>query len=180
MNILTAMLISVLLTAACGRGDSTDDILLRTDEDAGNDALGAPLITADPDDGRRRAGGFANYVATMADMERFADATRNLKQVAREHPELEAATVFNLSELDQTESRLRSDPRLVNAIEDAGLSPAKYAMLSSLTVLIGLASLAPPDKAEAMIREANIHPDNVEFFRKNGERIRELNAAAQQ
>ena len=171
-----SILMLLLLTAGCRDERSPDD------PEAAAEALGAPAITAgsgskkdnheDGSDGRA-------YVASMKDMEAFAEATRNLKQLARRHPELQSKAVFNLSEIDRMAGNLDSDPRLIEAVEDAGLTTRKYAMLSSLTVLMGLASLASDEEARKMTADAQVHPDNLVFFRENAARIRELNEAAQ-
>jgi hypothetical protein len=174
----TSLLLLLLLIGGCREERSPDD------PEAAAEALGAPTITAgsasSEKHGREDEVEPDAYVANMKDMEAFAEATRNLREIARRHPDLQSKTVFNLSEMDRMVANLNSDPRLIEAVADAGLTTREYAMLGSLTVFMGLATQASEEEAARLMADADIHPDNLRFFKENAARIRELNEAAQQ
>ena len=120
------------------------------------------------------------YHATMADMRAFANATRNLNDVAKANPKLAAKTRANLQELDKLAPNIESEPLLRAAVQKAGLSPQKYQMLNQLTAVMGFASVMSDADAKAMLAETRIHPANLAFFKKHAAEITALNRAANQ
>ena len=120
------------------------------------------------------------YRATMADMRAFANATRNLNDVAKANPKLAPKTRANLQELDKLAPTIESEPLLRQAVQKAGLSAQKYQMLNQLTAVMGFATVMSDADVRAMLAQTGIHPENLEFFKKHANEISALNRAANQ
>lgn len=120
----------------------------------------------------------AKYVANMQDMQKYAQALKQLNEAARANPALKP--LIELRTDRSFSETIKGHPQLVAAVQRAGLTPLQYEFLSGLMLLSGFAQLAASDaEAMKMLKDAGIHPDNYLFFKKYGDQITALNKAAQ-
>ena len=73
--------------------------------------------------------------------------------------------------LDETVKRLESEPVVVAAIRDAGLSPREFMMITMSFLQTGMAAavakMHPKANQDSLIRSMKVNPDNVKFYNEN-------------
>ncbi|HVI25947.1 MAG TPA: hypothetical protein VM576_07110 [Xanthomonadaceae bacterium] len=117
-----------LALAACNGQDapSTDPAAATTP------AVEAPAAAAETEQKEAApASDTASFELTMDGVDRWLEATRNIADLVKQDPALEDATAMDASEsTDAYVARLDSLPKVVAAIDEAGLSTRDYAMTS--------------------------------------------------
>lgn len=171
------------LAVACGGGNDV----------AANDAGGIPDVSADgvPDVADGTESGqqadlreLASYRLTMEDVRAWAAATHNLEAVAQrylaEHPEAaEQADDEEVSadaSLDDLEAYYDRIPGAREAVEDAGLSVHRFALIGNAVLQAGMADYAVQQGADPkdLAAKAGIHPDNIAFAAEHRAELAQL------
>ncbi len=67
--------------------------------------------------------------------------------------------------------RIESEPMMVGAIRQAGLSPREFTMITmammQTAMAAGVAQMRPNDNQDSLIREMKANPENVKFWKAN-------------
>jgi hypothetical protein len=120
-----------------------------------------------------QAQNLSQYVLNDADMYKYNRAHDNLQRVAKAHPQLAHLVKMRADQLDRIAPNLESQPLLRKAVTDAGLTTQKYALINTVVLVVGIATLMETDaEAMALLREAGIRRENLEFFRSYARRNR--------
>jgi hypothetical protein len=73
--------------------------------------------------------------------------------------------------LDDMVRRIESEPMMVSAIRDAGLSPREFTMITISMMQTGMAAavakMRPTDNQDSLIRAMKANPDNIRFYNEN-------------
>jgi hypothetical protein len=142
----------------------------------GDAAPGASAGTADaPAVGGDDAAAIAEYELTMDKMDRMYAAQRNIAVAIRDMTPAERATMeaTDMAEgsLDEFTRGIENNPRIRQALEDAGMEPREYATATMAMVSAAMASSVlqsrPSDDQDSLAREMNANMDNIRFLRDN-------------
>jgi hypothetical protein len=113
-----------------------------------------------------------NYKLTVDDLRNFLQVGRNLKQVRRAHPELEAHTYVDPQNLDKWVATVDANPVLLKAVTDAGLTTHQYSTMVMVVMLTSMASMnSDPALALKFMKDAHLHPANLEFVKAHEQEL---------
>ena len=119
------------------------------------------------------------YELSMDKVDKLFAAQRNialkLKDMSPEEREAmkarNDADESNDDSLDETVRKIESEPALVAAIRDAGLSPREYALLTVSLMQSGMAAgvlkMRPNENQDSLAREMKANPANIRFIQQN-------------
>lgn len=120
-----------------------------------------------------------NYVLTMDDVRKWANAQNNLKAAVRQHPELANDAQIVIDRLDSTQARIDRNPVLLRAVTDAGLTTHQLTTLEALMFINGMMQMdSDPEHARAELRKAHFNPANYDFVKQHAAEISALNSPA--
>jgi hypothetical protein len=174
----TIPLALAIVTAACGKKtEPADD-------------TGVPDVGAEVPDVATRGGSsddsdmreLSRYQLTMADLQKLGVAHQNLKRIAQQHPNLvedEEEEQSGEKSLDEIEAEIERVPQLRKAIEDAGLSVRKYAVINLVLMQASAANMLVQHgaKPDSIAREIGTHPENIRFVREHEAEVARLQRA---
>lgn len=166
------LLAAFLLLGACS-----------ADKDAASGAAGDGAGTASTTAAGRQAeedlADVTKYRLSMDKIDKYFDAQRNIavKAKAMSPAEREAmesragARGDNNASVDDMVRNIESEPIMVSAIRDAGLSPREYIVLTvsmmQSAMAAGVLKMRPNDNQDSLIREMKANPENVKFINAN-------------
>lgn len=154
--------ILVLGSAACSSGDDA-----------------APADTAQTADAPASSGDdatdIAEYELSMDRMDRMYAAQRNMALAMRDMTPAEREAMENTDmangSLDEFARGIEANPKIREALEDAGMEPREYATATMAMVSAAMAAsvleMRPNDNQDSLAREMNANMDNIRFLREN-------------
>jgi hypothetical protein len=162
---LTLLAVSVFALAACGKSDAPASA---TDAAPASAASEAEQDLAD----------ISAYRLTMEKVDKYMAAQKSLAGKAASMTPAQRAALEARNEvsdpnqnLDETVKRLESEPVVVAAIRDAGLSPREFMMITMSFLQTGMAAavakMHPNANQDSLIRSMKVNPDNVKFYNEN-------------
>lgn len=162
------VLLALAITAACGKKTESADDTGVPDVGAAVPDVAARGSSSSDSDTRE----LSRYQLTMADLRKLGVAHQSLKRVAQQHPNLvERAEDEQSGEksLDETQAEIERVPQLRKAIEDAGLSVRKYAVINLALMQASAANMLVQQgaKPDSIAREIGTHPENIRFMREH-------------
>ena len=156
-----AWLAASLLAVACSSGDDAvpPGSTVSTD---------GPAAGGDLDD-------ISRYELTMERMDRIYAAQRNIALAIRDMTPAEReameTTGGGSATLAEFARGIESNPKIRQAIADAGMSPREYATATMAMVSASMAASAlhmrPTENQDSLAREMHANPANVRFLREN-------------
>jgi hypothetical protein len=165
------LLVAFLLLGACS-----------TDKDAASASAGDganTAATAASNQGEEDLADVTKYRLSMDKIDKLFAAQRNIAIKAKgmspaEREALESragARDDNNASVDDMVRNIESEPMMVSAIRDAGLSPREYIILTvsmmQSAMAAGVAKMRPNDNQDSLIREMKANPENVKFINEN-------------
>lgn len=152
---------SLLLGAACSSGDDATSEETTVSADT-------PGASADLTD-------ISRYELTMERMDRIYAAQRNIALAIRDMTPAERETMESTgggsATLDEFARGIESNPKIRQALADAGMSPREYATATMAMVSASMAASAlhmrPNENQDSLAREMHANPANVRFLREN-------------
>jgi hypothetical protein len=125
------------------------------------------------------------YELTMANVDKYFEAQRNLTQTAAAMSPAERAAMEaeednapdrSNESLEQMAARLKAHKVFGPAIQKAGLSAEEYATLTIAIMQAGMAQavlqMRPNDNQDSLAREMKVNPANIAFMRQHSDEIR--------
>ena len=166
------LLVAFLLLGACS-----------TEKDAASAAAGdganTATTTAASNQAEEDLADVTKYRLSMDKIDKLFAAQRNIAIKAKgmsaaEREALESragARDDNNASVDDMVRNIESEPMMVSAIRDAGLSPREYIILTvsmmQSAMAAGVAKMRPNDNQDSLIREMKANPENVKFINAN-------------
>lgn len=170
-TVTTFLLAGFLLLAACSKDDAA-----ATKADSAVSAA-APAASQSADE---QLQDITQYRLTMDKYDKYLAAQRNiaLKMKNLSPAEREAWKAKNDNEensanqsLDDMARKIESEPMMKSAVEDAGLSPREFVMITMSMLQSGMAAgvlkMRPNDNQDSLIRAMQANPENVKFMQDN-------------
>jgi hypothetical protein len=121
----------------------------------------------------------SKYRLNMEKIDKYLAAQRNLATKAASLTPAQRAAMEAKNEnasdpnasLDDMVKRIESEPMMVGAIRDAGLSPREFTMITISLMQTGMAAavakMRPTDNQDSLIRAMKANPDNIKFYNEN-------------
>jgi hypothetical protein len=108
------------------------------------------------------------FTLTMAGVDAYLGAMRNLARLAEKNPEIDDLTSMNASNENTTQfaARLRRNPQAVAAITSAGLSPEEFAQTGEALV-VGMMTAGALESGALKKIPDGIDPQFVDFAKQN-------------
>ena len=159
----------VLALSACGKDTSEGP---GTTADASTPASAAAQAEEDLAD-------VSQYRLSMDKIDKYMAAQRNIATKAASLTPAQRAAMEANSEnssdpnasLDDMVRRIESEPMMVAAIRDAGLSAREFTMITISMMQTGMAAavakMRPTDNQDSLIRAMKANPDNIKFWNEN-------------
>ena len=166
---LTLTIVGIVALTACGKDKSEAPA---TTADAGAAPGQAAQAQEDLADVTR-------YRLSMDKIDKYMAAQRNLATKAASLSPAQRAAMEAKSEnsddpnasLDDMVKRIESEPMMVAAIRDAGLSAREFTMITISMMQTGMAAavarMRPTDNQDSLIRAMKANPDNIKFWNEN-------------
>jgi hypothetical protein len=155
------------LLVACGKSDAPG----AGSADAGSTPAAASEAEQDLAD-------ISQYRLTMDKFDKYIAAQKNLAVKSASMTPAQRAALEARNDvadpnqnLDETVKRIESEPMVVAAIRDAGLSPREFMMITMSFLQTGMAAavakMQPNANQDSLIRAMKANPDNVKFYNEN-------------
>lgn len=152
---------SLLLGAACSSGDDATP--------------GDATVSADTPGAGADLTDISRYELTMERIDRIHAAQRNIALAIRDMTPAEREAMENTGDgnatLDEFARDIESNPKIRQALADAGMSPREYATATMAMVSAAMAASAlhmrPDEDQDSLARAMHANPDNVRFLREN-------------
>jgi hypothetical protein len=152
---------ALVFGAACSSGDDA--------------APGEATVSADAPGGSADLTDISRYELTMERMDRIHAAQRNIALAIRDMTPAEREAMENTggenATLDEFARGIESNPKIRQALADAGMSPREYATATMAMVSAAMAASAlhmrPNDDQDSLARAMHANPANVRFLREN-------------
>ena len=157
------------LLGACSKSDTAAS-------STGENSSPAPATAAS---GEQDLQTVTDYQLTMAKFDKYLAAQRNIALKAKDMSPAERAAMKaresardnSNAGLDDIVKNIESEPAMLAAIKDAGLSSREFALLTVSIMQTAMASsvakMRPNDNQDSLIREMKANPANVKFFKDN-------------
>ena len=166
---LTAALMSTTLLACGGDAATEDAPAAEATQPSASDGGDADLAE------------LRDYQLSMDDVEKWGEANHALQRLADANPELATALESDDEDgadqsLDGIAERIESVPQAREVIEDAGLSPREYAVITFALFQAGMAQYAVEQgqDLEQVARDMQVNADNIRFMQEHREEIERL------
>jgi hypothetical protein len=172
----------LLAMTACSKGDSSST-------PASTDAA-APAASSSPS-GEEDLATVTNYRLSMDKIDKYMAAQRNLAMKAKDMSPAERAAMEARGDdagnadasLDDMTKKIESEPIMVAAIKDAGLSPREFTLITISMMQSGMAAavakMRPRDNQDSLIRAMKANPENVKFYNEHEAEITQKGKALQ-
>jgi len=167
-----ALLVAFLLLAACSKDKDA-----ASTADAGGNSTASTAAAANQ--AEEDLADVTKYKLSMDKIDKFYAAQRNiaLKAKGMSPAEREAmksragARGDNNASVDDMVRNIESEPIMVSAIRDAGLSAREFVMLTvsmmQSAMAAGVLKMRPNDNQDSLVREMKANPDNVKFINEH-------------
>ncbi len=167
-----ALIAAFLMLGAC----STDKDGAATANDG---ATSTATTTAAGSQAEEDLADVSKYRLSMDKIDKLFAAQRNIALKAKNMSpaDLEAfktrsdARDNNNASVDDMVRNIESEPMMVSAIREAGLSPREYILVTvsmmQSAMAAGVAKMRPNDNQDSLIREMSANPENVRFINEN-------------
>lgn len=168
----SALLTGFLLLGACSKDKNAGS----TPADGGASSANTPATS---NQGEADLADVTNYKLTMDKIDKLFAATRNIGLKAKNMSPAEreafkarsGARGDNNASVDDMVRNIESEPMMVSAIREAGLSPREYIILTvsmmQSGMAAGVAKMQPKANQDSLIREMKANPENVKFMNDN-------------
>lgn len=169
----TLLLTLTLAVSACGPRKAADDEIPAASADDVPD-VGAVPDAASGNDGDMQE--VRDYTLSVDDVQKWAQATRELKKIQKAHPEIGEVDCANCG-IAEYETQIERIPGAADAVDNAGLSTHEYAVIGWAVIEAATVSAtAQPGTAQEkdLIAKTRVNPANVRFWREHGKQFQAM------
>jgi len=167
---LSSVAIVLLALAACSKDKASDS-------SAATATPGSPAAASPASD--RDLADVTQYKLSMEKIDKYLQAQRNIAaKAASLTPEQRAALEARGEDesnpnasIDDMVKKIESEPMMVAAIKDAGLSAREFTMITFSMMQTGMAAavlkMRPNDNQDSLMRAMQVNSDNVKFYNEH-------------